>query len=222
MINTPAELGAGAGMTASDVLAFSPDGRLLAASLLTGGVRVFDPTTGRVLRTLADPGNETVSLAFAPTGDVLAAGTLAGTVELWDPVTAKRIAQPLLADSAAISDIAFDRSGQRFATTGLQDATVKIWFTGSLEQEGPRLAADPDATAATAFRTGQGRTCSSSTITAAPSHGRCHWRVGSSAPARSPVETSLGPSGRSSFPDRRTRACAVSDHRRRSRFLRLA
>ena len=76
MINTPAELGAGAGMTASDVLAFSPDGRLLAASLLTGGVRVFDPTTGRVLRTLADPGNDTVSLAFAPTGDVLAAGTL--------------------------------------------------------------------------------------------------------------------------------------------------
>ena len=154
MINTPAELGAGAGMTASDVLAFSPDGRLLAASLLTGGVRVFDPTTGRVLRTLADPGNDTVSLAFAPTGDVLAAGTLAGTVELWNPVTAKRIAQPLLADSAAIADIAFDRSGQRFATTGLQDATVKIWFTGSLEQEGPRLVADPDATAATAFEPG--------------------------------------------------------------------
>jgi WD40 repeat protein len=154
MINTPAELGAGAGMTASDVLAFSPDGRLLAATLLTGGVRVFDPTTGRVLRTLADPGNDTVSLAFAPTGDVLAAGTLAGTVELWNPVTAKRIAQPLLADSAAIADIAFDRSGQRFATTGLQDATVKIWFTSSLEQEGPRLAADPDATAATAFQPG--------------------------------------------------------------------
>jgi WD40 repeat protein len=154
MINTPAELGAGAGMTASDVLAFSPDGRLLAASLLTGGVRVFDPTTGRVLRTLTDPGNDTVSLAFAPTGDVLAAGTLAGTVELWNPVTAKRIAQPLLADSAAIADIAFDRSGQRFATTGLQDATVKIWFTSSLEQEGPRLAADPDATAATAFQPG--------------------------------------------------------------------
>jgi WD40 repeat protein len=138
-------------MTASDVLAFSPDGRLLAASLLTGGVRVFDPNTGGVLRTLPDRGNDTVSLAFAPRGALLAAGTLAGTVELWNPVTGKRLAQPLLADSSAIADIAFDSSGQRFATTGLQDATVKIWFTGSLEQEGPRLAADPDATAATAF-----------------------------------------------------------------------
>ncbi len=154
MINTPAELGAGAGMTASDVLAFSPDGRLLAASLLTGGVRVFDATTGTALRTLADPGNDTVSLAFAPTGNLLAAGTLAGTVELWNPVTAKRIAQPLLADSSAIADIAFDRSGQRFATTGLQDATVKVWFTSSLEQEGPRLAANPNATAAAAFEPG--------------------------------------------------------------------
>ena len=70
MITPPAELGAGAGMNGSDVLAFSPDGRLLAASLLTGGVRVFDPATARVLRTLTDPGNDTVSLAFAPKGDV--------------------------------------------------------------------------------------------------------------------------------------------------------
>ncbi|MGZ4184114.1 MAG: nSTAND1 domain-containing NTPase [Solirubrobacteraceae bacterium] len=155
MVITPAELGAGAGLTASDVLAFSPDGKLLAASLLTGGVRVFDPSSGRVVRTLADPGNETVSLAFAPTGNVLAGGTLGGTVELWDPVTGKRLAQPLLADSSAISDIAFDPSGRRFATAGLHDATVKVWFTGSLEQEGPRLAADPDATAAAAFRPGQ-------------------------------------------------------------------
>jgi WD40 repeat protein len=107
------------------------------------------------LRTLTDPGNDTVSLAFAPAGDLLAAGTLAGTVELWNPATGKRLAQPLLADSSsAIADIAFDRSGQRFATTGLQDSTVKIWFTGSLEQEGPRLAAGPDATAATAFEPG--------------------------------------------------------------------
>ena len=154
MLSPPVELGAGAGMTGSDVVAFSHDGKLLAASLLTGGVRVFDPSSGRVLRTLSDPGNPTVSLAFAPKGTLLAAGTQEGTVEMWDPVTGKRLAQPLLADSYAIAGVAFDPTGQRFATTASQDGDVKVWFTVSLEQEGPRLAADSGATAAAAFERG--------------------------------------------------------------------
>ena len=71
-------------MNGSDVLAFSHDGKLLAATMLTGGIRVFDPSTGSVLRTLADPGDDGISLAFAPRGTLLAEGTLGGTVEMWD------------------------------------------------------------------------------------------------------------------------------------------
>jgi WD40 repeat protein len=154
MISPPAQLSAGDGSDGSDVVAFSPNGKLLAASLLTGGVRVFDPVNGRVLRTLSDPGDETVSLAFAPNAPVLAAGTVGGTVELWNPDTGKRLAPPLLADSSGIADVAFDPSGQRFAVTGSQDGTVEVWFTASLEQEGPRLGADPNSTAAAAFEPG--------------------------------------------------------------------
>jgi WD40 repeat protein/DNA-binding SARP family transcriptional activator len=153
LVAPPADLGAGNGLNGSDVVAFSPDGRLLAASLLTGGVHVFDPATGRVLRTLPDPGDDSISLAFAPDG-VLAAGTLGGTVEMWNPITGKRLAQPLLADSAPITSVAFDPSGRRFAITGYGDGTVKIWFTRSLQQEGPRLAADLGATPAAAFEAG--------------------------------------------------------------------
>jgi WD40 repeat protein len=156
MAYSPAELGAGTGMNGSDVVAFSHDGKLLAASLLTGGIRVFDASTGRVVQTLADPGNETVSLAFAPRGELLAAGTYSGTVELWDPVTGKRLASPLLADSQPITSIAFDSSGARFSTSGQDDGTVKVWFTNTLEQEGPRLAADPNASAAAGFEPGDG------------------------------------------------------------------
>jgi WD40 repeat protein/DNA-binding SARP family transcriptional activator len=151
MMGPTAELGGDEGIEGSDVVAFSPDGKLLAASLLTGGVRLFDPVSGRVLQTLSDPGDETVSLAFAPGGKVLAGGTMGGTVELWNPRTGKRLAQPLLADANAIADVAFDSSGQRFAITGSGDADVKVWFTASLEQEGPRLPADAGATAAAAF-----------------------------------------------------------------------
>jgi WD40 repeat protein/DNA-binding SARP family transcriptional activator len=152
MVGMPASLGAGG--NGSDVLAFSSDGKLLAASLLTGGVRIFDPSNGRVLRTFADPGAETTSLAFAPKGSLLAAGTFEGTVEMWDPITGKLLAPPLVADSTGIADLAFDPSGQRFATTGLHDGDVKVWFTGSLEREGPPLATDSGATAAEAFEPG--------------------------------------------------------------------
>src|SRR5581483_7353578 len=144
----PAELDAGAGMNGADVVAFSPDSKLLAVSLLTGGVRIFDPANGETLRTLPDPGDQTISLAFAPKGRLLAAGTEGGTVEMWDPVTGKLLGSPLLADSSGIVGIAFDPGGLRFVTTGAQDADAKLWFAASREQEGPRLTTDPGTTAA--------------------------------------------------------------------------
>ncbi len=76
------DLGTGEGSDGSDAVAFSRDGRRLAASLLQGGVLILDPASGQRQRLLADPGQDIVSLAFGP-GDTLAAGTLAGTVELW-------------------------------------------------------------------------------------------------------------------------------------------
>jgi DNA-binding SARP family transcriptional activator/WD40 repeat protein len=146
----PAELGAGDGLGGSDVAAFSRDGKLLAVTLLIGGVRLIEPSTGRSIRTLADPGSDSISVAFAPDGK-LAAGTLGGTVELWNPATGRRLAPPLLADSAPITSLAFDAGGQRFATTGYQDGTIRVWFTASLQQEGPRLVSDPGATTTATF-----------------------------------------------------------------------
>jgi WD40 repeat protein len=149
-VTPPTDLGGGNSLNGSDVVAFSRDGHRVAASLLTGGVRVYDPFGGQLVRTLSDPGDVGVSLAFGPKG-ILAEGTLGGTVELWSPVTGRRVAQPLLADSVAITSVAFDQTGRRFATAGSGDGTIKVWFTAGLQQEGPRLGADPDATSAAVF-----------------------------------------------------------------------
>jgi WD40 repeat protein/DNA-binding SARP family transcriptional activator len=155
LVGPTASLGAGNGLTGSDEVAFSRDGKLLAASLLVGGVSVFDPSTGQLLRTLADPGDESTSVAFG-TGDTLAAGTIGGAVELWDAATGEKLVPALFADTAEITDVAFDQSGRRFVTTGDEDGTIKLWFTAGLQQEGPRLAADPDSTSAAAFEPGAG------------------------------------------------------------------
>jgi WD40 repeat protein len=113
-------------------------------------VLVLDASSGRIRSRLVDPGDDIISLAFAP-GDTLATGTLAGAVDLWDAARGQRLTPPLVAASAPIAGIAFDASGRRFATSGYGDGTVKLWFTATLEQEGPNLSTDPNSTSAVAF-----------------------------------------------------------------------
>jgi WD40 repeat protein len=146
----PTDLGGGNSLNGSDVVAFSADGKRVAASLLTGGVRIYDPLGGQLERTLPDPGDDTISLAFGPHG-ILAGGTVGGTVQMWSPATGRRVAPPLLADPAPITSLGFDPTGRRFVTTSYGDGTVKVWFTAGLQQEGPRLPVDPGATSAAAF-----------------------------------------------------------------------
>jgi DNA-binding SARP family transcriptional activator/WD40 repeat protein len=153
-VTPPTDLGGGYSQNGSDVVAFSPDGKWLAATLLTGGIRIYDPLGGQLVRTISDPGDDGVSLAAGPKG-ILAEGTVGGNVELWNAITGKRVvAQPLLADSVPITSVAFDATGRRFATAGSGDGTVKIWFTDGLQQDGPRLASDSGATSAAAFAPG--------------------------------------------------------------------
>jgi DNA-binding SARP family transcriptional activator/WD40 repeat protein len=137
LVGAPRDLEVGSGASRSDQLAFSADGRRLAASLPDGRVLLLDPATGQVTQTLSPSGGST-SLAFAP-GGTLATGTLAGTVDLWNPATGQRIAPALIAASAPITSIAFEPGGQRFATVGYQDGAVKLWSAATLQQEGPAL-----------------------------------------------------------------------------------
>jgi WD40 repeat protein/DNA-binding SARP family transcriptional activator/energy-coupling factor transporter ATP-binding protein EcfA2 len=135
--------------TPTDGVAFSPDGRRLAVAtgdVLAGDGRVLilDSSNGRQVRTIhpleADDGG-TTSLAFAPNG-TLATGTSAGVVQLWNPSTGDPISHPVLAAAAPVASIAFDRSGQRFATASGPEGGLKLWFTSSLQQDGATL--DPE------------------------------------------------------------------------------
>jgi len=133
------------------VLAFSPNGRLLAANSgqVDFATQFLDPSTLQALRTLPLRGFDyDISLAFAPSG-TLATGTLGGTVRLWNP-TSKQTAH-FLAAATPITSIAFDATGQRFATTGAQDGAVKLWSTYTLREEGAALATDRGAMSTVAF-----------------------------------------------------------------------
>ena len=105
---------------------------------------LLDSSNGTQIRTIhpleGDNGG-TVSLAFAP-NRTLATGTYAGVVQLWNPSTGAPISHPVLVAAAPVASIAFDRSGERFATAGGPEGGLKLWFTSSLQQEGATL--DPE------------------------------------------------------------------------------
>ena len=80
------------GMAATGAVAFSPDGRRLAAAVKQGGstasagqIKVWDLVTGREVATFAGAAGGTFALAFTPDGRRLAStGFYHRDVVLWD------------------------------------------------------------------------------------------------------------------------------------------
>jgi len=124
-------------------VAFSPDGKLVAAAQEAGGARLFDSRTGRLVRSLPLYGGEGTkwlysTLAFAADG-TLATGTWNGVLQLWNTTTGRAIGPPTLVASSPVSSIAFSPSGDVVATTGGGDGLTKLWTTRGMQQFGADL-----------------------------------------------------------------------------------
>lgn len=70
-------------VAAANELALAPDGSFLVTGGLRQPVRIWDPRTGELLRTL--PGSAGHVLALAPDGSALVTGAARGDLLLWDP-----------------------------------------------------------------------------------------------------------------------------------------
>jgi WD40 repeat protein len=123
--------------TFGNAVAFSADSTVLAVATDDGRVLIVDPSSARVIRTI-HPSPEPMSLAFSPSG-MLATGSWAGIVTQWDPGSGREIGHPILAGTAPISAIAFDPTGQTFATAGGSSGLAKLWTTATLQQLGADL-----------------------------------------------------------------------------------
>jgi WD40 repeat protein len=77
------------GICATLAVVFSPDGRTLAGAIENGRVRLWNASTGKLLRTLIGHTRSITSVAFSPNGRILATGGLDDTLRVWDVATGR-------------------------------------------------------------------------------------------------------------------------------------
>ena len=116
-------------------LAFSSDGKLLAAST-DEAIRLVDVASGETIRTLLGEVGGARQLAFSPDGGTLAA-CRENLIELWDAATGETI-RTFAGQDDEIDQIVFSADGDTLAT--LSESDLKIWDVSFLHPQKPQVA----------------------------------------------------------------------------------
>lgn len=114
-------------------LAFSPDGKLLAAAGGNPGqfgeIKLWDVAGRNELRVIRGHRDNIFAVAFSPDGRTLATCSYDRLIKLWDVASGNEI-KTLKDHTDAVFSIAFSPDGKRLASASA-DRTVKIWDVAS-------------------------------------------------------------------------------------------
>jgi serine/threonine protein kinase len=110
-------------------IAISPDGQLIASGSNDNNIKLWQLTTGKLLRNFnrwfSGHSSMVDSLAFSPDGQLLASGSWDDTIKLWQVNTGKQIST-LTGHSNWVNSVAFSPEGQMLAS-GSADNSIKLW-----------------------------------------------------------------------------------------------
>jgi WD40 repeat protein/DNA-binding SARP family transcriptional activator len=117
-------------------LAFSPDGRRVAATTWSGEVWVVDIETNEGTTTITGHDGPVSGVAYLPDNQTMVTTSFDGSVRFWDEATGNELSS-FDADVGQVVSLAVSPDGTRLLTGG-DGGTVKLW---SLAEGGARLEA---------------------------------------------------------------------------------
>ena len=106
-------------------IAWSPDGKTLALGLRNGTIQLWDVGDWRLKMSFYESNQAVWVVSWHPNGSMIASGSAEGIISLWD-VNGKLL-QQFRGHSHSISSLSWSGDGQRLASAGSHDLTIRIW-----------------------------------------------------------------------------------------------
>jgi WD40 repeat protein/serine/threonine protein kinase len=111
-------------------LDWSPDGRFLALGGFDSQIRIWEPSTGKLLSEYFGHGGSIAGLKWSPDGQqIISTGREDGAVNIWEPLTGKML-RHFRGHLQGVHALAWSRDGTKIGSASL-DGTAKIWDTKS-------------------------------------------------------------------------------------------